>query len=340
MIHTLLSASLLMLLVLLLGLSIKSSRHDRYWPMVLFLFCLGVQLLQALLSMGTFYDRNPHFLHVGTWLLFVNGPAMWLMLQADQRSGKKIHWHFLPGVVAFVWLLTFYHLDAELKAAAYYGQGAHKKWFWLLFLMHWLVYMLLVWRQRPSQRPTNLTLCNMVLVLCGSFLIGSFCTWLGLFVAGRYWAFWDVLSLLSLALLVAGITLLHVTRTGHVIQTHTPAPKGDFSAAIQQLILVQNIHRDPALDLAGLAQALGCSTRALSAWFNQPPNSGFNAWLNRQRVHDAQQQIKQRPQAQVSTVGYDVGFNSSATFYRAFKHITGMSPGAFKQNCQDSVPDS
>ncbi|WP_223788327.1 helix-turn-helix domain-containing protein [Marinicella meishanensis] len=331
MIHTLLSASLLMLAVLLLGLSIKSARHDRYWPMVLFLFCVGVQLLQALLSMGTFYERHPNWLHAGTWLLFANGPTMWLMLHPKQPNWSQVRWHGVPALLAFVWLLTFYHLDPALKSAAYYGRGAHKMWFWLLFLLHWFGYWLLIWRRFGMQPQPNRSLMWLVLGLSGSYLLSSGITWLGLFVGQRYWAFWDLLSLVSLALLVAGITLLHVTRTGHLIQAQRPAPPIDFTAPLQRLVREQKIHREATLDLPGLAQALGCSARLLSAWFNQPPNSGFHHWLNTQRVADAQQQICNRPEAQVSTIGYDVGYNSSATFYRAFKQITGQSPGVFKK---------
>ena len=338
-IYTLLSSSLLMLLVLLVGLAIKSVRHDRYWPMVVFLFCLGVQLLQTVWSMGEFYRDYPQLLHAGTWLLFANGPATWLML-GDRPLSQRVNvwWHFLPCLLAFIWLLTFYQLPDESKPMAYYGVGTHKMTFWLLFLLHWGIYLLVAVKEHFAVKNKPSQLFSLVVGLCAIYLVCSMTTWLGLVVWDSYWRFWDMASVLALALLVAGLTLLHVTRTGHLIRpsSRSKLPVEDFTLPLNALVRDQSIFQQPELTLQGLANQLNCSSRELSSWFNQSLNIGFKRWLNEQRIKEAKRLIRQQPDQQVSTVGYDVGFNSSATFYRAFKQITGVSPGQYKNQYQSS----
>ncbi len=339
MMYTLLSSSLLMLLVLLVGLAIKSVRHDRYWPMVIFLFCLGVQLLQSLLSMGGFYRDYPQLLHAGTWLLFANGPATWLMLgrrPLNQRGG--VWWHFLPCLIAFIWLWTFYELPAESKPAAFYGVGIQKMAFWLLFLLHWAAYLLMAAKEQlaDGSKPSQLFL--MAMALCTIFLLCSLTTWAGLVIRDSYWMLWDMASLLALALMVAGLTLLHVSRTGHLVQNpgQRMPPARDFTIPLNTLVTERSIFRQPEMNLQVLASELNCSARELSGWFNQSLNIGFKRWLNEQRITEAQKLIRRKPDLRVSTIGYDVGFNSPATFYRAFKQLTGVSPGQYRNQCQSA----
>lgn len=160
-------------------------------------------------------------------------------------------------------------------------------------------------------------------------------TWLFLMWSGEYVLMWDMASLLALALLVLGITLLHVLRAGHLIEgpkqvVHVPADA--LSKRIDELVEQNKVYCQSDLTLNDLAVEVGCSPKVLSLWFNQYLHIGFKRWLNEQRIKAAMELINQQPGTLVTTVGYEVGFNSSATFYRAFKQFSGVSPGAYKKS--------
>ncbi len=330
-----LSSSLLMSVVLILGLSLRNPKHTRLWYVVFFLFCIGIQLLQALFSMSDFYLTHPHWMHAGTWLLFANGPATWLMIHNHKPSRKVLLLHMLPCLLAFVALLTFYQLNASNKAPSFYGLGPKKMLFWLLFLLHWGGY--LIWsikqKNRSPKWPARLT--TIIYLGCGCYLIASLITWLIIVFAGYYSTFWDMTSLLSLALMTAAMTCLFIINP----KTATPKtaaktlPVARLEVAIQHSCK-QGIHHQAGLNLHQFATELGFSTRQISDYLNQHLNTHFKQWLNEQRVNDAVQLLLQQPAMDITSIGYQVGFNSHATFYRAFKKATGLSPGDIRKSNQ------
>ncbi|RMG73597.1 MAG: AraC family transcriptional regulator [Bacteroidetes bacterium] len=85
---------------------------------------------------------------------------------------------------------------------------------------------------------------------------------------------------------------------------------------------------DPGLTLAGLAQRVGMPAPELSARINGDLGQNFNDFVNQYRVEAFQRKARQ-PDKQALTflaIALDCGFNSKATFNRAFHKHTGMSP--------------
>ncbi len=82
------------------------------------------------------------------------------------------------------------------------------------------------------------------------------------------------------------------------------------------------------MNLAGLAEILEESPRQVSAAINQGFHTNFNDLVNRFRVESVQQQLRAGKQNQMTLLGIalECGFNSKATFNRAFKKHTGLSP--------------
>ncbi len=325
----------MMLMVLILGLSLKNPKYRRHWYVVLFLFCLAIQLLQALLSMSDFYLSHPHWMHVGTWLLFANGPSTWLVL-SNQSPDHKLLLHYLPCLLAFVGLITFYQLHASAKPPSYYGFGYQKMLFWLLFLLHWGSYLFWSMRQMQQSQLHASRFNTLIYLGCGSYLLGSMITWMGLVFGSYYAVFWDMASLLSLVLMVAALTCLFIIDPKLMQQRvqQQPWPMEQLKKKLQYLCEQQNIHHQTDLSLNQLASALGFSSRQVSAYLNQHLKMNFKQWLNKQRINDAVDLLVNDHTMNIASVGYQVGFNSQATFYRAFKKHTGVSPGDMRKSPQ------
>lgn len=88
---------------------------------------------------------------------------------------------------------------------------------------------------------------------------------------------------------------------------------------------------DPDLSLADLARRLKTTPVLLSQVVNTGVGKNFNDFVNEYRVEEFKQQAQNPTNAHLSLLGIalDCGFNSKATFNRAFRKFTGTSPGEF-----------
>lgn len=90
-------------------------------------------------------------------------------------------------------------------------------------------------------------------------------------------------------------------------------------------ILTRDLHR-PGLTPAAVAAELGISLRQLHLLFEQT-EMPFVRTLTAMRAREARRLLKDAPMRPVAEIAHASGFDSSATFYRVFRNIYGMTPG-------------
>ena len=95
----------------------------------------------------------------------------------------------------------------------------------------------------------------------------------------------------------------------------------------------KELYKEPDLTLPTLAEQLNVTRRSLSQLINQKTNSNFNRFINQYRVEAAKKILTDPKYDHLNMLGiaFEVGFNSKATFFAVFKHIEGVSPGAYKK---------
>lgn len=97
----------------------------------------------------------------------------------------------------------------------------------------------------------------------------------------------------------------------------------------------EQLWRDPALTLAGLARILGTNTTYLSRGLGSAAGENFNSIINRRRVAEMQRLLAMpAEQRDLLTLAFDAGFNSKASFNRAFLDFAGMSPSQWRLKLQ------
>jgi AraC-like DNA-binding protein len=95
------------------------------------------------------------------------------------------------------------------------------------------------------------------------------------------------------------------------------------------------IWRDSELTLASLTRRLGTNTSYLSRGLNEAAGENFNAIINRRRVAAVQQWLASPTETRdILTLAFDAGFNSKASFNRAFADFVGVSPTAWRLKSQ------
>ena len=84
----------------------------------------------------------------------------------------------------------------------------------------------------------------------------------------------------------------------------------------------------PTLRLTDLAKQLGSNTATVSKLINEYFTMGFNDYINQYRIEEVKWHLQKGKHYNNTLVGIarDSGFKSKATFYRAFKKQTRMTP--------------
>ncbi|MBL7803301.1 MAG: AraC family transcriptional regulator [Saprospiraceae bacterium] len=88
---------------------------------------------------------------------------------------------------------------------------------------------------------------------------------------------------------------------------------------------------DPDLTLSELAAQTGMNVSQLSYLVNAGFDKNFNDFINAYRVEAVKEKMNDPDAAHLSLLGvaFECGFNSKATFNRAFKKATGQSPSEY-----------
>lgn len=107
----------------------------------------------------------------------------------------------------------------------------------------------------------------------------------------------------------------------------------EIHTKLEMLMAESQPFLQPDLSLSMLASALDISTNHLSQVVNSMCGCNFYQYVNRYRIAFSQQLIEaDKSQTLTSLViALDSGFQSTSTFYAAFKKETGMSPSAYRQ---------
>jgi AraC-like DNA-binding protein len=90
---------------------------------------------------------------------------------------------------------------------------------------------------------------------------------------------------------------------------------------------------DPELNLTSLAGQSGLNAVQLSYLINNAFGQNFNDFVNTYRVEAVKQKLE-APEFQhysLLAIAFESGFNSKATFNRAFKKMTGNAPSRYQK---------
>lgn len=108
--------------------------------------------------------------------------------------------------------------------------------------------------------------------------------------------------------------------------------RGAVRAARLQLardIIDRDLHQS-ILSPADMAARLGISVRHLQMLF-EPTGTSYARYVLGRRLERAQQLLRHSPDAAVADIAQACGFQSLATFYRAFRAAFGMSPSECRE---------
>ncbi|MBO6605522.1 helix-turn-helix domain-containing protein [Psychroserpens sp.] len=105
----------------------------------------------------------------------------------------------------------------------------------------------------------------------------------------------------------------------------------DWKTKLLNLMEGEALYKNPRLTLSDVANALETNTKLVSSIVNSGYQMNFNDFINHHRIEAIKKKLQNGEHKTTTLLGIalDCGFNSKATFNRAFKKSTELSPKDF-----------
>jgi AraC-like DNA-binding protein len=105
----------------------------------------------------------------------------------------------------------------------------------------------------------------------------------------------------------------------------------DLFKKVKGVVSNEKMYLDLDLKLNTVAEKLGLSIHHISQAINQNAKMSFPDFINSFRIEEAKKKLLEPQPETIFAIYIDVGFNSKAAFYTAFKKHTQMTPTEFKK---------
>lgn len=297
-------------------------------------------------------------------VLFI-GPVLYFyiksLLFSDFRFTKKDWWHFFPGILYLIYSLVVFITDKFIVDEFYfYADGRDKDlktWYQLLGLLSISIYLILSLQNYLRYKKNifeTLSFADTVLFqwiqnFLISFLLLIFLRVL-FFAINPQWEefgsqFWYYFcfSLVFFYIAINGYAL--DIKTSFFVFENVQEPEDNnnektiqstidvdfWKSKIEAIINEKKLYKNPKLTLIDVANQLKTTTKVISTAINSGYNKNFNDFINEYRVEAFKEKINQDQHQKNTLLGLalDCGFNSKATFNRAFKKTTSLTPNQY-----------
>jgi AraC-like DNA-binding protein len=340
----------------------QKNRADFWLALLLILLCSS--LITPFIGFANVYDLNQWLTYFPFSIAYSYGVCVWfytLHLTDSRRAfSRQDLLLFVPSAIYVAFRLTLFAQNLEFKAwfdenfyVPYVGavifitEFAWNVAFLFFAIRHYRKYR--AWLDQNFSDTEKLKfdwLRNFLYLFTFVFILGAIFDFTNSFVFRlsyiQYFYFEIVMALVTYYLAIAGylrsqtIELNFTLKQSKETEARKPLlPEKDFEKLrekLQNLMRAEKPYLEPSLTLNDLAKQLGVNTTVLSFLINSGFGKNFNDFVNEFRIAEVKEKLENADGSTLLGIAYDCGFNSKATFNRAFKKITGVAPKEFQDN--------
>ena len=292
------------------------------------------------------------------------------LLNTSFSISKKELLHFIPAILYLIYSLIIFITDKLILDEFYfYADGRDKdlaNWYQTAGVISMTFYLILSLRHYSTYRKLvfeKVSFANSILFQWIKNFIVAFLAIIILrvllFVLNPEWGefgsqFWHyiVFSFVVLYISINGYAnsvktsflsdvnsesinvFSEVEKEKEIVQESTNEKEIEvWKNKILKLIKNDKIYENPKLTLANLAKKLETNSKTISNVINSGFNMNFNDFINHYRIEAVKEKLNSGEHKTTTLLGiaFDAGFNSKATFNRAFKKSTALSPKDYLQ---------
>ena len=304
--------------------------------LALMLLMVSIRILKSVL-----FFFNPGIdkliLQIGLSACFLIGPFLYFYVSAFRHNLTSLpaRWNVhLVCLIALVFMMkAFYPYDTypELWGNIVY-KAVNYTWLFYIVLSLYVIkpYLVQLW-DKSALKFTE----NEILLL--SVFFGSCLIWGAYFFASYTSYIVGALSFSFIFLLSFLLMFFKFNRSN----SSTKIKYGDKQISneevsdsllkLEQLMEEQELFKNPNITMPQVAKRLGMSSPKFSQLLNEKLHKSFTVYINEFRISLAKQYLTAQPKNKVEDIAEQCGFNSSSTFYSAFKKHTGFTPAKFRE---------
>ncbi len=99
---------------------------------------------------------------------------------------------------------------------------------------------------------------------------------------------------------------------------------------LEELMQTAKIYQNENLNLSMLAEAMSLTSHQMSELINSQYNMSFSKYIRAMRIEEAKVLLLNEPDSSILSISMETGFKSQSNFYAAFKELTGIAPGSYR----------
>ena len=282
-----------------------------------------------------YYSLSAIFIQIGLLACWMIGPLLLLYVREALDVGNR------SRKVANSIILMFLLFGMVVMVALPRDQYPHL-WVDLVYVIYaqWGIFVILAGYHiaKNSQKLVGRKVSNLFVLWFVSIYFGNMLIWLA-FTTAEYTSY--IVGALSFSF-VFYILLLFMLfskkrnelflldslryRSNRISQDEAHA----ISKALQGVVKEQKVFLDSDLSLKQLAELLNTTPLKVSQVFNEHMKTTFNDYINGHRVEWSKKMILDKKSYALEAISLESGFNSTSTFYSAFKKREGLTPAKFR----------
>ena len=101
-------------------------------------------------------------------------------------------------------------------------------------------------------------------------------------------------------------------------------------ADLEKLMTEERIYADEDMNLERMATIAGLDRAQLSELLNTVLGTDFRSYITTFRVEEAKRMLIEESERGIMSIGFAVGFNSKASYFRNFRAYTSMTPSEYR----------
>lgn len=321
--------------------------------------CFTLVIGEEFLDAAGLYATFPHAICATTSLDLLIGPLMlfyaWFITDPNRRFSAKHLLNFMPFILSTLFLVPFYILSAEEKLS-YFQFGIPTEMLFLtlfkagvltIYLIAVIKHLRAFLRRNDQQSCYQNQYDNALWFLRANYgLVG-----VGVISLVLYGLSYLGLELpldsdyfgsaaLSSAIYFILFLLIKYPFASSKIRPrakYETSPldaekKKEYLEVLRDYMSHEKPFVDMDLNLEKLAKAVGISPSYISQILNEVARVNFYEFINGYRVEEVKMKIADPSQSHMKmlSLAHEAGFNSKASFNRAFKRLTGLTPIQYK----------
>ena len=339
----------------------QRSRADLWLAVLIVLLCSS--LITPLIGFANVYDNNQWLTYFPFSIAYSYGLCVWFytvnLTDSRHRLTRRDLLLFVPTTVYLAYRLFLFGHSVEWKswfddnygdafgAAIFVTEAVWNLTFLYLAIRHYRKYR--VWLDANFSDTEKIKfdwLRNFLYLFTSVVVLGALFDFANSFVVRlsyiQYFYFEIVLALGTYYLAVAGYLrsrTIELTFAEEPDAADEPRRQllsdAEMARLRSRLLAVMSDERpylDPSLTLTDLTRAVGVNSTVLSHLINKGFEKNFNDFINEYRINEVKSRLRATDDETMLAIALESGFNSKATFNRAFKKFTGRTPREFQED--------